>query len=863
MIRIVFLVLIAGISIIKTGFSQDLHFRHYSVNEGLASSQVHDIIQDEQNRLWFTTDHGLSCYDGYAFKNYTTADGLTDNTVFKFFKGNGNEIWCTTFNKKLFYFNGTRPGFTPYKHNHILEKIPDPFVFNCLKVTADSSIFVSTIVGSGYIHINSAGKVVHQSIGKVFTPAQDYHMVLETGKKFAGFFFIHKAEKKLAEGEKKTLLKNLKGGSVATVTSSNVQACYMNGCAIFSSYSGLEIVPDVGPHIFVKSGFDPISLGKLNDSLFWVGLRYGGVKIYNLQGELQATYLEGKSVTKLYVDHEKGYWVSTLHDGVFHTINPSVSYYKHEQQDRNWVYSLSKDHEGKLWIGYYNGDVSYLFNRKINSVYIPVTKKPAVTCFNPHNNAIYYLSDYTVFTTKKSIPSYFLSNSCIRMMAFPNDSLLLASYNCVYTLHKGKRDILILGRRINDVCFHEGNFYLGSSKGLYKTVKDTALPYMPEKLSNLYVERVVSWNGLLVLATNNAGLILLKNNTMHVIDKRNGLNDNGINNIRIENDSVIWACTNTGLNRIVFNGNRIRHIDKITAHNGLMSNEITDVEILRDTVWVGTRQGLCCFPKALLKKTKKPVVDYKLKFTGLRVNDEPAKYKLHEAWAYYQNRIEFGFKGVSFSENRPLVYRYYLKGLENKWNYTTSRSALYSSLPSGEYTFIVEVKGENADWKTMHKSFSFFISPPFWKTWWFIIAVTAVIILLIYLFFRFRILSYNRDISRELLRQLLKRVRKKPMYVTFREQGKDIRIPTYTICFVKSDGNYLEIHTDQKKYVIRYKIGEFLDLVPDPLEYLRISRSCIVRLDKVQEKSKKDVTVKGEKLTVGETYLDQLEKIKF
>jgi hypothetical protein len=43
----------------------------------------------------------------------------------------------------------------------------------------------------------------------------------------------------------------------------------------------------------------------------------------------------------------------------------------------------------------------------------------------------------------------------------------------------------------------------------------------------------------------------------------------------------------------------------------------------------------------------------------------------------------------------------------------------------------------------------------------------------------------------------------------------------------------------------------------------RISRSCIVRLDKIQQKSKKDVVVKGEILTVGETYLDQLEKIKF
>ena len=134
---------------------------------------------------------------------------------------------------------------------------------------------------------------------------------------------------------------------------------------------------------------------------------------------------------------------------------------------------------------------------------------------------------------------------------------------------------------------------------------------------------------------------------------------------------------------------------------------------------------------------------------------------------------------------------------------------------------------------------------------------------IIYLFFRYNILSYNRDIIRELLRQLLKKIKRKPTFLLVKEQGKEIKIDTTTILYVKSSGNYLEIITEQWKHLIRLKIGDFLSLVPDPLEFLRIRRSYIVRLDKIDQKSKKEVFNRDQKITVGETYLHQLDKIQF
>ena len=155
------------------------------------------------------------------------------------------------------------------------------------------------------------------------------------------------------------------------------------------------------------------------------------------------------------------------------------------------------------------------------------------------------------------------------------------------------------------------------------------------------------------------------------------------------------------------------------------------------------------------------------------------------------------------------------------------------------------------------------IRNPFWTTWWFIIIVIAALGALIYLFFRIRVLTYNKDIIRELLRLWVRKIKKKEKYFVFKEQGKEIRIPTNTILYVKSSGNYMDIVTEEKVYVMRCKIGDFISKVPDPLEFLRVHRSYIIPIDKVEQKTKKMVLIKKQEIPVGETYVEELDKIVF
>ncbi|HYG53577.1 MAG TPA: LytTR family transcriptional regulator DNA-binding domain-containing protein, partial [Flavobacteriales bacterium] len=654
--------------------------------------------------------------------------------------------------------------------------------------------------------------------------------------------------------------------------------------AVFTNPREIAIHPKSGDVIHITTPNDPISIGKLGSNRFWVGFRYGGVGIFDLNGKRLSTFLNGKSVTRLFVDHEGGYWFSTLQNGIYHAKNTSVFCQLFDLAENNWIHSLGKDEKNNLWVGSYNGNVFVLDKKNMRQVFTSVKKRPAKVHYNRFSSEMQFCSDENLYTGQSGKNMLPVLGNPLGIYRLSRDSLLFCGYQGIMVHTLKKRYSLVFGSRVSDLYYYEGRFYLGTHKGVFvlknienihswKEIKGVsystflanctpepvfqkAIPY------GTIVSDIEMVNGSFLISTMGLGMVLLKNGSFNRITQQKGLSDNFVKKLYCENDSVIWACTNSGLNRILLRNGKLEAVDFISTKKGLISNEVTCLEIIGDTVWVGTRNGLCYFPKSIFHE-RVPERNYYLEISALRVNDKKRLFKKNFELGYKENRIEFNFKGKSFLEFAPLTYRYKLQGLETKWNYTKNLSTVYSSIPPGSYTFIVQVKGTNQFWESGEQTFSFTINPPFWKTWWFFIGVSVALLTLVYLFFKFRILTYNRDITRELLRQILKRLTKKTHYVVFREQGKDIRIPTTSICYVKSDGNYIDIHADTKKYTIRYKIGDFLGLVPDPLEYLRINRSYIVRLDKVQEKSKKEVTVKGERIAVGETYIEQLEKIMF
>ena len=99
-VKLFFLVAIALLQ--QQGISQQILFRHYSVTEGLPSSTVRAIVQDDKGYMWFGTKNGLSRFDGYQFKNFqfkkNDAGSIGNNFIHCITRFDSTHLWIGTEN---------------------------------------------------------------------------------------------------------------------------------------------------------------------------------------------------------------------------------------------------------------------------------------------------------------------------------------------------------------------------------------------------------------------------------------------------------------------------------------------------------------------------------------------------------------------------------------------------------------------------------------------------------------------------------------------------------------------------------------------------------------------------------------------
>src|SRR5688572_24223004 len=77
--------------------SQEIPFRKLTVEDGLANSVVYRIYQDAKGYLWFSTDYGLSKYDGFEFKNFYRSGGLSSNYIMSVTEDSAETKWISCY----------------------------------------------------------------------------------------------------------------------------------------------------------------------------------------------------------------------------------------------------------------------------------------------------------------------------------------------------------------------------------------------------------------------------------------------------------------------------------------------------------------------------------------------------------------------------------------------------------------------------------------------------------------------------------------------------------------------------------------------------------------------------------------------
>ncbi|MDC8002591.1 LytTR family transcriptional regulator DNA-binding domain-containing protein [Aureisphaera galaxeae] len=839
------------------GIAQEWIYTNYNTNHGLTSSETYDIVQDKNGFIWFATDRGITRYDGYDFKKYGLKEGLTDITVFNFYEQPDGTFWCSTLNKKLFYYDPELEKFEEYCFNHLLSHENDGRIITDLYVE-NGTVYLIFNGHLGYLKIDSAGTV------EDLTQFGLYHenAIIHSEPKKLGLTFLWSEE---LDRDKYI---------THTIPSSESKRHYYD--VLYSEENDkCVIVKDNRftikgvSHSFEKSIGETkkiIMSGMYKDNYFWIGLRHGGVKIYDFNARLIEHLLPNSSATKLFEDHEGGFWISTLDSGVYYAKNGSIHHYTdHTLARSNNAVQLETNNEKQLYIGYLDGQVFKKDKDDFNLIFTSnMNNNMNVAYYSKENRLLVKPNFFKIWEEQKGeLTSDFLN----WILPDNSESSPIESQELVKKITYN--DISRRYNRVHDVEPIQDSpleYYIASPLGLKKFKNDSMYDLSNDhNLFSYRIEDIDGYNHGYYMASMGAGLIVMAKDSVFSIDTSKGLYSDLATEVFIENEREVYVATNTGLNKIHFNEDLSSYsVSGISTSRGLPSNEVNDIEVINDTVWVGTKNGLCSFHKSVLDNNfEKPPHSW-LRIENVKVNkQEVANQDVLASLKHNENNISIHFNSISLRKGPNTEYQYRLLGAENEWNTTTSRFVEYPELQPGSYTFMIRRKPHNAEENIEIQKLQFYILPPFWKRWWFISLILLALALAIYSFFKVRILTYNRDILREFLRILLKKVNGKKYEIIIRESGNDIKLETSHIQYAKSSGNYLEIHTDNQKHLIREKISEFYDRLPDKMEFTRIHRSFLIRIDKVEAKNPKCVRIKGEEIPVGKSYRENLNRILF
>jgi signal transduction histidine kinase len=123
-----------------------------------------------------------------------------------------------------------------------------------------------------------------------------------------------------------------------------------------------------------------------------------------------------------------------------------------------------------------------------------------------------------------------------------------------------------------------------------------------------------------------------------------------------------------------------------------------------------------------------------------------------------QANLEIGYIGLSFIKPEQMRFRYKLIGQDQDWiEAGARRTANYSYLPPGRYTFNVIAANSDGVWNEAGASLRVVIVPPFYRTWWFLGLTGLSLGGLVMLIYRLRVAQLRKEhaVKEAFSRQLL------------------------------------------------------------------------------------------------------------
>ena len=742
-------------------------YRHFSVDDGLPSTEIYHVFQDSKGYIWLATNIGVSRYDGQKFVNFDKQDGLPENTVFEIYEDAIGRVWFVSFPCQLsFYIDDS---IHPYKNNSKLNTLAGGGLIpvkGSFCVNRDGSVFIS-FLSKGLYKIDNEGRIIH-----CYTKLSNsgLNIVEEDSKILLSQKGVGVSKDDYIDINTSIVKKRLLHKRSSNYSYSNIYATKGDHAIYFAQNEFLTCVKKSGVVseknminrvIYIQS--DP------NNNL-WVGTDKSGVVCFkdgDICFEPFLNYLKDYSVSSICFDKEGGKWFTTIENGLFYLPSEEfLSYTTDDGLSNNKVNDVVIFRD-QIVLGTHDPFINIIspkgvFKRKIssslNGTIFRLLNEDNKVLWIGTNDYLYSIDNdiinkYANMHTKYQLYKGTRSVFCIKDLLMDSDGrLIIGESNGISIFQHGKvkyssfydDQISLRIEKVKEIA--KETYLLGSADGLWRYTKGKFdnlgkdIPFFKYRVTDISYSRS---NDFLALGTKGSGIVIQLKDTIIIISKSNGLSSNSISSLLLLGNHL-WIGTNYGLNVLDINSVKSKNF-KISSYykvNGLVSNEINEIEGDEKNIYIATNQGLTIFNYSNYNPLITPPPIYISSFWIMKQNAEvKTEYKLK----YNQNLISIEYIGLSYRDGGNLKYKYRLKGLDEKWNYTANTNVEYAFLPSGDYLF--EVVAINSDGIESSKpaTISFIILPPFWKTWWFILIIVLAFGLLAYFYYLSRLKQIKRE----------------------------------------------------------------------------------------------------------------------
>jgi len=247
--------------------------------------------------------------------------------------------------------------------------------------------------------------------------------------------------------------------------------------------------------------------------------------------------------------------------------------------------------------------------------------------------------------------------------------------------------------------------------------------------SNVITALLARRDGTLLIGTQDHGWNVWDGKKFSAA-KGDGLDQTTIHAILDDGGGHLWFATGNGIARCDCNamsgGADCSHWIEFGAADGLRSRETATNS--HPSAW-RSRDGHLWFatPKGLVEVDPAhfPVNSVPPGVALERFAIDDATMALHAADASMRIpaghvHFEFDYAGLSFVAPQKVRYRYMLEGFDHGWTEAGARrTAYYTNIPAGHYTFRVQAANNDGVWNTEGAALKFELRPHFYQTLWF------------------------------------------------------------------------------------------------------------------------------------------------